>query len=334
MKVVKRDMKHGVMVVKVEDSDDLWHLEHVIQPGDFVKTRTMRKVAVKAGGEFRMSEKKPMVLGLSVEKKGFDATTGLMRVTGKIVEGPPDTKLSSYHTIEIEPGTVITIGKKRWGTAVMKRVQESGTRQPKVLVCVIDREEADIALIGGTGIRMLGHIESEDPEDRDAYHSDVLKFMSGQEGFGSVVVAGPGFEASNLLKYARGKGVSFPVKVMLESASHTGINGINEVLKRSGDRILRETRIGRESEAVEEVLSRIKSDGLVEYGKAEVGKAIDMGAVEKLIVSRERISDYEHLMEKCERMRGAVRLVSADHQAGEQLLHLGGIAALLRFRIE
>ena len=318
MRVIKKDMKHGVMVLKVEDSDDLWHLDHVLSAGDVVKTRTMRKVAVKAGGEFRLSEKKPMVLAVSLEKKGF-------------VEGPPETKLSSYHTMEVEPGTVLTVWKKSWGPAVMKRISDSGTRQPKVLLCIMDREEADIAAVSGTGIKILGHIECDDPEDRDAYHSDVLKFLSGQEGFGSVVVAGPGFEAGNFIKYARASG-KLP-NLLLESASHTGINGINEVMKRSGDRILRETRIGKESSLVEEVLSRISSGGLVEYGSAEVGKAIDSGAVETLIVSREKLSEFEGLMERCERMRGDVRLVTADHQAGEQFLHLGGIAALLRFRI-
>ena len=121
MRVIKKDMKHGVMVLKVEDSDDLWHLDHVLSAGDVVKTRTMRKVAVKAGGEFRLSEKKPMVLAVSLEKKGFDHTSGILRVSGKIVEGPPETKLSSYHTMEVEPGTVLTVWKKSWGPAVMKR---------------------------------------------------------------------------------------------------------------------------------------------------------------------------------------------------------------------
>jgi stalled ribosome rescue protein Dom34 len=59
-----------------------------------------------------------------------------------------------------------------------------------------------------------------------------------------------------------------------------------------------------------------------------------MGAVETLFVSREKMSEFECLMEEAEKMKGDVRVITADHSLGEQFLHLGGIAAILRFRIE
>ncbi len=334
MRVMKKDMKHGIMTLKMESADDLWHLEHILEQDDVVRTRTMRKVAVKAGGEFRMSEKKPMVLALQLEKKGFDETSGTLRLSGKIVEGPPDTKLSSYHTMHIEPGTMITVRKRKWGQTAMKRIKESGTREPIILMCVLDREDADIALVKGSGIKMLVRVECEDPENRDKYHAELLKFLSGQDGYSAIVVAGPGFEAGNFLKYVKKNNPDLAAKCVQESASHTGVTGINEVMKKSGERILRDSRIGKEAELVEEVLSRIKKDGLVAYGRKEVGNAVNAGASEVIIVSREKASEFEELMELAEKMKSSVRLVTADHPAGEQFLHLGGIAAFLRFRIE
>ena len=59
-----------------------------------------------------------------------------------------------------------------------------------------------------------------------------------------------------------------------------------------------------------------------------------MGAVETLVVSREKLSEYEDMLELCEKMKGSVKMVTADHERGEQFLHLGGIAGLLRFRME
>jgi protein pelota len=333
MKVIKRDMKHGTMVLRVENADDLWHLSHIVGPGDSVKSRTMRKVSAKAGGEYRLTEKRPMVFKLEVEKVGFEEAMGTLRLSGRITEGPPQTKLSSYHTIQVEPGTVITVTKERWGPSVMKRIAESGTRQPKVLVCVLDREEADIAIVRGTGIKTLCRIECEDLENRNKYHAEIVSFISAQEGFDVAIIAGPGFEAENVMRYAREKNARFYGKAVLEKASHTGINGINEVLKRSKERLLRDTRIGQESGAVEEVLSRIKTDGAVSYGKEDVRNALGMGAVETLLVSREKAHEFEEMMELCEKMRGKVKLVTADHPLGEQFLHLGGIAAILRFRI-
>jgi len=334
MKVLKKDTRHGLMTLKIESSDDLWHLSHILQEGDIVKMRTMRKVAVKAGGEFRLGEKKPMVLTIRLEKSGFDETSGTLRLAGKITEGPSDTKLSSYHTMAIEPGTVLTVQKGRWSHSALKRIQESGTREPKVLVCVMDREEADIAIVRGSGIKVLGRIECHDPEDREPYHRELLAFLSGQDGCDAIVIAGPGFEAGNFLSYVRKNSADLASKCVPEGASHTGITGINEVMKKSGERILRDTRIGRESALVDEVLSRISRDGLVTYGKAEVKRAVETGACETLLVSREKLSEFEGLMELAEKMGSRVHLVTADHTAGEQFLHLGGIAALLRFHLQ
>ncbi len=334
MRVLKRDLKHGRIKLRVENPDDLWHLDHIVGRGDMIKAVTMRKVAVKAGGEFRLSEKRPMSLKIQLEKTGFEETSGSLRLAGRIVEGPADTRLSSYHTMQVEPGTVLTVEKGKWEASAMKRIQEAGTREPRILVCVMDREEADIALVRGAGIKNLAHIRCGDPEDREKYHAELLKLLESQQDFSVIVIAGPGFEAGNLLKYVRKKNPALSSKCIHEGASHTGITGINEVMKKSGERILRDTRIGRESRLVEEVLSRIKRDGLVTYGKEEVKKAIEAGAAETLLVSREKIKEFENLMETAEKMKSSVRLITADHSAGEQFLHLGGLAALLRFRTE
>jgi protein pelota len=334
MHVIKKDYKEGSMVIRVENADDLWHLERIIGPGDTVKSRTMRKVSVKAGGEFAMSEKRPMVIAIEAEKLSFDETTGTLRITGKITEGPPDTKLSSYHTLAVEPGTVMTVTKKRWGASDMKRIKESSLRQPRILICVMDREDADFAMVSGRGISVIGKVECHDREDMDAYRAEVLKFLKNQQGYDVSVVAGPGFEAGNFLKYARENDRELGRRLVLEGASHTGINGINEVMRRSGERVLQESRIGSESRLVEDILGRIRADGLVTYGKAQVAKAIGVGAVGTLLVSREKMSEYEGLMQQCEEMKGDVKVITADHSLGEQFLHLGGIAATLRFRIE
>ena len=330
MKIVKKDIKHGTIALKLQNADDLWHLQHLLQQGSLLKTRTMRKVAVKSGGEFRMSEKKPMVLTIEVEKTAFDDTTGTLKASGKIAEGPEDTKLASYHTMRIEPGTVVTVRKPHWAHSDMKRIKESETRQPKVLMCVMDRDEADVALVTGSGISSIGRVESHDTENKEPYRRELLEFMKGQTGYDALVVAGPGFEAANFAKFAR---ENSSLKPVVESCSSTGITGINEVMKKSGERVIRDSRIGQESELVERLMAGIKSDGMVTYGPAEVEKAIVAGAAETVLISREKVSAFEQLIERAEKMGSAVVFISADHTPGEQFLHLGGIAAFLRFRI-
>jgi len=334
MRTLEKDLKHGKITLKMESPEDLWHLERLLQPGDLVESRTMRKVSVKQAGELKLSEKKPMTLTIRLEKTGFDETSGTLRLAGKITEGPEETKLASYHTLQIEPGTILTVQKARWSSYQLDRIEESRRRQPGILICVLDREEADIALLLDSGMKNLGHIECSDPENREPYHADILRFISGQHGWERAVIAGPGFEAENFFTYMKCNSPGIAGKSFLDRCSHTGPSGIAEVLRRSGDRILQDTRIGRESKTVEEVLYRIKSGGLVAYGRSEVEKAVGLGAAETLLVLREKIGEFEQLMEKCEKMGGSIRVITADHQLGEQFLHLGGIAAFLRFRTE
>jgi stalled ribosome rescue protein Dom34 len=97
---------------------------------------------------------------------------------------------------------------------------------------------------------------------------------------------------------------------------------------------LKETRIAKECEYVQEVLLRMKTEGLVVYGREETQKAISMGAVEILLVSDKKIVEFEKLMERVERLKGKVVIIGSDHEMGEQFLHLGGIAGFLRFRID
>jgi protein pelota len=63
------------------------------------------------------------------------------------------------------------------------------------------------------------------------------------------------------------------------------------------------------------------------------------GAVEKLLVAdsalrettEEKRRQLEKLMKQVEEARGAIMVISTEHEAGTKLLSLGGVAALLRF---
>ncbi|MFX1441601.1 MAG: mRNA surveillance protein Pelota, partial [Promethearchaeota archaeon] len=39
MKVLKRNLKEGKIVLKIETLDDLWHLYNLVSPGDTVVSR-------------------------------------------------------------------------------------------------------------------------------------------------------------------------------------------------------------------------------------------------------------------------------------------------------
>jgi len=104
------------------------------------------------------------------------------------------------------------------------------------------------------------------------------------------------------------------------------------------ERVGRESRLSRESEAVERLLEGISSEeGAATYGPDAVERAVDLGAVELLMVTDDRLLGDEgwgDLLERGEERGGDYLVVSSEHEPGAKLDALGGVAALLRFRIE
>ncbi len=335
MKILKKDIRHGVVRIRLENPDDLWHLEKILNPGDLVTARTFRRTTVKRGQEIGRGERKPVTLEIKLEK--LERETGRLRLRGPIVSGPEDIQLSSYHSILAEPNLILTIKKEKWKPRELDRLKKAGTRQPLLFICVLDREQADFASLTDSGIRMMGTVRYRkklESEDRTEYYREIEKTLESAMGkYQAIVLAGPGFEKENLLEFLDKANPELAGKIILEYASHTGKSGVQEVIKRSGNKILKENRISKETGLVENLLEEIAKDGPVVYGPKETEQAAEMGAVETLLVSEEKAEKYEKLIETVERHRGRFFIISGGHESAEKFLNLGGVAAFLRFKV-
>jgi len=335
MQVLKKDLRSGIVNVKIHTLDDLWHLQKILDVGDLVTTKTRRKVVFKRGQEIEEGERKPMVLTLKVEDMEFKKDNSSLRVKGPIEAGPEDIQLNSYHTVSIRPGSEVKIKKQQWKSYHLDALEQAKSQKSIIFICMIDRDNANFAELRESGLEMLGSIKAkkfEENEKRDEYYDEIMKFLEKKKDFKNIIVAGPGFERENLFDYIKNKNSELAEKIVLHHASSIVKSGINEVLKTSADQILTKSRVTRETQYVEEVFKRIKTDGLVTYGPDDTTRAIEMGAAETLLVSDEKVNEFEEMMNKTEKTGGKVIIISSDHEVGEGFLHLGGIAALLRFR--
>jgi protein pelota len=333
MKILSRNMREQTLKVQAETSEDLWHLERVLEKGDLITSRTFRKASIKSGGEYEYGDKKPVVLTIKLEKMEYNKDSGVLRLNGPIAAGPEDVPLNSYHSLQIETGTVLSVQKKRWKAHQVDRLEKAKVKKAKLFICVLDREDADFAVLSEAGIEMKARITNYDRENMEKYYAEIVAYLNTQDAQ-TFVIGGPGFERENLLKHINANHKELAKKIILEHASSTGINGIQEILKKSANRILKETRVAKEAEYVNEIMKRMKTDGLVVYGPKETEKAIRMGAVETLFVSQEKVDEFERLMDAEEKMAGNVVIIGSDHELGEQFLHLGGIAGFLRFKTD
>ncbi|MBI4176253.1 MAG: mRNA surveillance protein pelota [Candidatus Aenigmarchaeota archaeon] len=340
MRIQKTYLKEGLVKVMVDAPEDLWHLEKVLEPGDLVTARTSRKTAIKRGYEIGKGERKPVTLTIKVEKISREIHS--LRLTGIITSGPEDIQLASYHTLNIEQGTILTIKKEKWKSYQLDRLRRARSRY-LLLICAIDRDQADFAGLKDSGLEMKGTIYAKKfvqqkgtgkQDTSELFYIAVMENLerSGRE-YQHIIIAGPGFERENIYEYIKGKNQGLSGKISTEHANDVGTYGIQEVIKMSANRILKQTRVAKETELVERLLVEIKKEGLAVYGRHKTEEAVNAGAVETLLISDEKIKDCEHLLDIVEKLGGQMMIISAEHESGEKLLHLGGVGAFLRYRI-
>jgi protein pelota len=337
MKIIYRNMKTGTLKLKTESPEDPWHLARVLEVGDHVTAKTDRRKTFKRGSEIVRGERVQVTLTIELERSVLEA--GKLRVRGRILSGPKDIELASYHSILIEPYMVVTVRKEQWRRDQLERLKRAAVKEPLLFICVLDREQADFASLKETGLDFLGSVRAAKvlgkEDDRSEYYAEIAKLLLDEaETHSAIIVAGPGFEKENLLNYAKDKFPKLVRHISLENASHGGHAGIQEVIKTSANRILKQTRVAKETEMVETMLEYIGKGGLVTYGRNHVQAAALQGAVETMLVSEEMVPDNEGLMNSVEQMSGKVFIITSNHEAGERFLYLGGVGAFLRYKPE
>jgi protein pelota len=352
MKIIKKDFRKGYATIKVENLDDLWYISQVIDSGDEVKARTFRKIKL-GESDSRQTKviKKPVTIKIRVEKVEFDKYGKSLRVSGIIVEGPDDVPRGSHHTIPFEESTIATIIKQEWPLYQARRLEDAEKRKSSnIILLVHDREEAVFALLKEQGYDVLAHIEGDVEKKDDShekkgdFYKELEKMLSEYQNRYSptaIIIASPAFWKETLQKQITDPALK--LKIHLATCSSVGIPAIEEVLKRPElARLLKDERAAQESALVEELLSEISKQGMAVYGRKETKEAVNAGAAKCLMVTDELIrkarlegvfSQLESIMRAAEAMKGDVFIINSDNDAGKKLDGLGGIGAILRYKL-
>ncbi|MBI2580382.1 mRNA surveillance protein pelota [Candidatus Woesearchaeota archaeon] len=343
MKILKKELKYGKIVVQAQSLDDLWLLHQTVMKGDVVVGRTTRKVRL---GSAEQAVKKQYVLSLAVEAAEFKEQA--LRVSGKTIEPKEDVPKGAYHTIAIETGDVLTVIKERWPKYQLDRLSQA-TQQPlKLLIVVFDRESCLMARLKGGGYEIItelkGKVRKKDYGTATATNfyreiTAVIKDYDERSKPDKIVLASPAFWKEELLNELRtdSKADLLKQKFVLATCSSVSENAVDEVLKRPEmETVLATATAANEMKLVDEVMVEIAKDGKVAYGAKEVGQAIDAAAVEKLLITDVRVynnNDSELLMKTVEDKGGKAFIINSENAAGQKLDALGGMAAILRYKI-
>jgi protein pelota len=324
VKFLEKSGPEGYVKLRVESRDDLWYLEQVIGNGDEVRKRTRR---TKQDGR----EKKSVVLRLEVEKTEFQEDR--LRVTGEIIKGADGVELG-YHTFNVEEEDEIELWKdftdSEWN--ILEKAEKN--RSYRVLFCIVEKGKADFYEVRESGIEDISKVSENIPGkmyDDQASNNFIPSIKSvierNKDSYDAVVIAGPGFFKNKIFN-----ALEDTENIFKKDTSVTGETGLNESIKRGALKdVVQESRISDESTQMQDFFEQMEKDGEISYGEP-VKDLAEKGAVEKLLITPEKYRENQNLVETVEQQGGEVQKIHTDHEPGERLEKLGGLAAFLRYK--
>jgi protein pelota len=340
------------MTLVPESLDDLWHLQYVLEPGDLVSGDTTRRIQ-RNDDQMRDTggEREHMHVTLAVEEVEFHKFSNRLRVAGTIEDCSREDQLGLHHTINVEERDEITVGKE-FKPDQRERLKEAeeATENPDVAVATVEEGEAYIHTVAQYGTderaRFTGTTgKGEYARGRDELFDELATALARMD-VDAIILAGPGFTKQDALDHIEEETPDVAKKITTVDTSGVGDRGVHEVLKRGAiDDVQEQTRIAEEAEFIDELTARIATGAKASYGPESVAEAADFGAVETLLILDEKLReergesgewsiDVDDVITKVERQGGDVTVFSGEFDPGQQLSNLGGIAALLRYRLE
>jgi protein pelota len=344
MQILKKDLKHGIISVKVTDLEDLWHLSHIVSKTDVVEGVTERKI--KVGNEENAKVvRKTVRLVLEAEKIEYEPENDALRILGIIKEGPDDVSLGSHHSFNVSEKDIITITKNKWAKHELKRLEEAETPKVVSLLVLFDREEALLAFLTRKGYQKIAEIKgdvqkkADDEKKKTNFYKEICEKILETEkrtAINNIILASPAFWKEYLL-------AELPeiLKKKTITATISGVNetAISELMKRPElNKVLENQRTAQEHKEIEELMKSIREEKAF-YGLEDAKNKIVIGGAEKILVTENFLkkikekNEYEEidsLLMTAEDMGAEVVIISDDEQS-KRLDNLGGIAGRTRW---
>jgi len=279
---------------------------------------------------------------------------GLVVFAGNVSqrEGIPDLKVWT-----IEPPEPITIKIYRCDqTFVIEPLEDFIAVKEVYGLIAIDNKEATIATLKGDRYVIAKHINSGYHGKHRAGGQSARRFeriirgqahdfrvkvaeyaekeFLGIENLKGIIIGGPvatkdSFVDDEYLHHELRK------KVMgVKDITYTDESGIRELINASQD-LLEGVAMVHQKQLMDRFMKMLVKDGNIVYGKTDVENALNMGAVDVLLLS-ENLDDelIDKLFDAAQISGTQVEIISVNFEEGAQLWNtFGGVAALLRYKV-
>jgi protein pelota len=345
-----------------EDADDLLTLRRIIENGDYVFADTTR--VIKKVKEFARPDKGERIkvrVSVRVESISLDDIVDRLRITGIITN--TDNELvprGIHHSLTVQVGDTITIDKNRkWNDVETNILKRSGNTINFILVA-IDAQEAAVAKISGTHLKIIPNIYSGQSGKRyqhaaknnpniEIFFDDIAKTIQSMfsaavaaaENNSTIIIFGPGETKRrfyNLLvekhKLEKGK-VS-----LIDGVDVAGEDGIFVFLRSPAIKeAMSSSKLATVSSILDDIMRLVhKGEAKYAMGMQEVSNAASIKAIEYLVFSDSIFkttdeNDVVKLLNLLESQGAKSFAVDSSTDIGWRVSSLGGIVALLRYSI-
>ncbi|KAI1402864.1 hypothetical protein F4819DRAFT_453068 [Hypoxylon fuscum] len=360
----------SVTLLPVEP-EDMWHANNLIGPEDVVRAHAIRKVTTESKTGSTQSERVHTNLTIRVTSTFFDPGASQLHVSGTVIVENNFVSLGQYHTLDLELNRNFTLWKKYGWDSVAKETLSDAIKQDKegaVAAVVMQEGIANICLITEYRTILKQRVESTIPKKRSSsteqdsgmkrFFDKTVSTLTRSIDFSiprPLLLASPGFVATDFKKYISEEGqrkgdkltmaIAKEATVVHSSSGH--LHSLNEILKSSEVMAtMKDMKFSKETRFMDDFFDKLRrDDGRAWYGTMPVEKAVKEGAVGRgggiLLINNSlfRSMDiatrrrYVAMVDKVKEDGGEARILSSDHESGQRLDVLGGIAAILTYPI-
>jgi len=369
MKLLKKQISakdgSGMVLVRPDTPEDLWHAYNLLQKGDLVRCTTVRKVVKETSTGSTSSNKKRMMLTVALQKVDFDPAVLQVRLSGTVEQENDFVRLGAHHTLTLELNQNFSIEKECWDQVFLDLLDEAThpERQAEVGAVVMQGTGlAHVCVVTGALTITKARIEVNIPKKRtgssqhpkamkkfyEAVYQAVLRHIDFAK-IKCVVLGSPGFVKDDFFEYLKTESVRRDDRPLIENKSKFILCKASSGHKHALEEVfsdpnvaaqMTETKVAKEVEILNKFMRMMDTDpDKAYYGYGHVSKANEQLAIDSLLVTDElfRASDvktrkkYVQLVESVRENGGQVFVFSSMHVSGQQLQQVSGVAAILRY---
>ncbi|HEX7034009.1 MAG TPA: mRNA surveillance protein pelota [Nitrososphaera sp.] len=337
-----------------EDADDLFTLRRIVEKDDSVIADTTRVIKqVKEYGRPDKGERVKVRVALRVEKSELDAAVDRLRISGIITETDNEIVTKGvHHSLSVQPGDSITIDKgRKWQEVELRMLKRSEGSSGSFILVAIDTQEAAVAKVSGTHIKIIPNIYSGQSGKRyqtknnpniEVYFTDIARTVSSIIGENDkVIIFGPGETRKRFFNalVARQEIPRDRVQVV-DGVDVAGEDGIFVFLRSPAMKeAMSASKLASVSSMLDKVMLMInRGEQRFAMGMQEVSQAAALKAVESVVFSDSifKTADEEQvvkLLNSIESYGAKTFAVDSSTDIGLRVSSLGGIVALLRYAV-